>query len=46
MPIPPRLSVVALLTADLARSTAIYTAPGWELSPASTPTGGSPTPHP
>jgi uncharacterized protein len=37
MPIPPRVSVVALLTADLARSTAFYTALGWELSPASTP---------
>jgi uncharacterized protein len=37
MPLPPRVSVVALLTADLARSTAFYTALGWELSPASTP---------
>jgi uncharacterized protein len=37
MPIPPRVSVVALRTADLARSTAFYTALGWELSPASTP---------
>ncbi len=37
MPIPPRVSVVALLTADLARSTAFYTALGWELSAASTP---------
>ncbi len=36
MPIPPRVSVVALRTADLARSTAFYTALGWELSPAST----------
>jgi len=36
MPIPPRVSV-ALRTADLARSTAFYTALGWELSPASTP---------
>jgi uncharacterized protein len=34
---PPRVSVVALRTADLARSTAFYTALGWELSPASTP---------
>jgi hypothetical protein len=32
MPIPPRVSVVALRTADLARSTAFYTALGWELS--------------
>ena len=37
MPIPPRVSVVALRTADLTRSTAFYTALGWELSPASTP---------
>jgi catechol 2,3-dioxygenase-like lactoylglutathione lyase family enzyme len=37
MPIPPRVSVVALRTADLARSTAFYTALGWELSTASTP---------
>jgi catechol 2,3-dioxygenase-like lactoylglutathione lyase family enzyme len=37
MPIPPRVSVVALRTAHLARSTAFYTALGWELSPASTP---------
>jgi uncharacterized protein len=37
MPIPPRVSVVALRTADLARSTAFYTALGWELSAASTP---------
>jgi catechol 2,3-dioxygenase-like lactoylglutathione lyase family enzyme len=37
MPIPPRVSVVALLTADLAQSTAFYTALGWEMSPASTP---------
>ena len=36
MPIPPRVSVVALRTADLARSTAFYGALGWELSPAST----------
>jgi catechol 2,3-dioxygenase-like lactoylglutathione lyase family enzyme len=36
MPIPPRLSVVALRTADLGRSTAFYAALGWELSPAST----------
>ena len=36
MPIPPRVSVVALRTADLARSTALYVALGWELSPAST----------
>jgi uncharacterized protein len=36
MPIPPRISVVALRTADLARSTAFYVALGWELSPAST----------
>jgi uncharacterized protein len=36
MPIPPRVSVVALRTADLARSTAFYMALGWELSPAST----------
>jgi uncharacterized protein len=36
MPIPPRVSVVALRTADLARSTAFYVALGWELSPAST----------
>jgi uncharacterized protein len=37
MPIPPRLSVVALRTVDLPRSTAFYTALGWELSAASTP---------
>jgi catechol 2,3-dioxygenase-like lactoylglutathione lyase family enzyme len=37
MPIPPRVSVVALRTVDLARSTAFYTALGWELSAASTP---------
>jgi len=36
MPIPPRVSVVAHRTADLARSTAFYVALGWELSPAST----------
>ena len=36
MPIPPRVSVVALRTADLARSTAFYAALGWELSSAST----------
>jgi len=36
MPIPPRVSVVALRTANLARSTAFYAALGWELSPAST----------
>jgi catechol 2,3-dioxygenase-like lactoylglutathione lyase family enzyme len=36
MPIPPRVSVVALRTADLARSTAFYVALGWERSPAST----------
>jgi catechol 2,3-dioxygenase-like lactoylglutathione lyase family enzyme len=36
MPIPPRVSVIALRTADLARSTAFYGALGWELSPAST----------
>ena len=36
MPVPPRVSVVALRTADLARSTAFYVALGWELSPAST----------
>ena len=36
MPIPPRISVVALRTADLGRSTAFYVALGWELSPAST----------
>jgi uncharacterized protein len=36
MPIPPRVSVIALRTADLARSTAFYVALGWELSPAST----------
>jgi uncharacterized protein len=36
MPIPPRVSVIALRTADLARSTAFYRALGWELSPAST----------
>jgi catechol 2,3-dioxygenase-like lactoylglutathione lyase family enzyme len=36
MPIPPRVSVVALRTANLARSTAFYVALGWELSPAST----------
>ena len=36
MPIPPRVSVVALRTADLARSTAFYVALGWELSQAST----------
>lgn len=37
MPIPPRVSVVALRTVDLVRSTAFYAALGWELSPASTP---------
>ena len=36
MPVPPRVSVVALRTADLARSTAFYVALGWERSPAST----------
>jgi uncharacterized protein len=36
MPIPPRVSVVALRTMDLERSTAFYAALGWELSPAST----------
>ena len=36
MPVPPRVSVIALRTADLARSTAFYLALGWELSPAST----------
>jgi uncharacterized protein len=36
MPIPPRISAVALRTTDLARSTAFYVALGWELSPAST----------
>jgi uncharacterized protein len=36
MPIPPRVSVVALRSADLVRSTAFYVALGWELSPAST----------
>jgi uncharacterized protein len=36
MAIPPRVSVVALRTVDLARSTAFYTALGWELSAAST----------
>jgi predicted lactoylglutathione lyase len=36
MPVPPRVSVIALRTADLARSTAFYVALGWELSPAST----------
>ena len=36
MPIPPRISAVALRTADLARSTAFYVALGWELSSAST----------
>ena len=36
MPVPPRVSVVALRTVDLVRSTAFYTALGWELSPAST----------
>ena len=36
MPIPPRVSVVALRTVDLARSTAFYLALGWELSAAST----------
>ena len=35
MPIPPRVSVIALRTADLTRSTAFYRALGWELSPAS-----------
>ena len=38
MPIPPRVSVVALRTADLARSTAFYVALGWELSRASAAT--------
>jgi uncharacterized protein len=36
MPIAPRVSVVALRTVDLPRSTAFYAALGWELSPAST----------
>jgi catechol 2,3-dioxygenase-like lactoylglutathione lyase family enzyme len=36
MPIPPRISAVALRTTDLARSTAFYVALGWELSSAST----------
>jgi catechol-2,3-dioxygenase len=36
MPIPPRVSAVALRTADLARATAFYVGLGWELSPAST----------
>jgi uncharacterized protein len=36
MPVPPRVSVTALRTADLPRSTAFYVALGWELSPAST----------
>jgi catechol 2,3-dioxygenase-like lactoylglutathione lyase family enzyme len=36
MSIPPRVSVIALRTADLARSTAFYGALGWELSQAST----------
>jgi uncharacterized protein len=36
VPIRPRISGVALRTANLARSTAFYTALGWELSPAST----------
>ena len=36
MPIPPRISVITLRTADLDRSTAFYTALGWELSAAST----------
>jgi uncharacterized protein len=36
MPIPPRISVVALRTANLARSTAFYVTLGWELSAAST----------
>jgi catechol 2,3-dioxygenase-like lactoylglutathione lyase family enzyme len=36
MPIPSRVSAVALRTADLARATAFYVGLGWELSPAST----------
>ena len=36
MPIPPRVSAVALRTVDLARATAFYVGLGWELSPAST----------
>ena len=36
MPVPPRVSVVALRTADLVRSTAFYVGLGWELSRAST----------
>jgi uncharacterized protein len=36
MPIPARVSVIALRTADLTQSTAFYAALGWELSPAST----------
>jgi uncharacterized protein len=36
MPIPPRISAIALRTTDLARSTAFYLALGWELSAAST----------
>jgi uncharacterized protein len=36
MPIPPRVSAVALRTTDLARSTAFYVGLGWELSSAST----------
>ena len=37
MPIPARLSVVALGVADVARSTAFYRALGWEPSSASMP---------
>ena len=36
MPIPPRVSGIALRTVDLARSTAFYVALGWDLSPAPT----------
>jgi uncharacterized protein len=36
MAVPPRVSAIALRTADLVRSTAFYEALGWERSPAST----------
>jgi hypothetical protein len=36
MPIPPRVSVVALRTAELDRSTASYVALGWERAASTT----------
>jgi catechol 2,3-dioxygenase-like lactoylglutathione lyase family enzyme len=42
--IPPRVSAMALRTADLARSTAFYVRLGWELSSASTRAPKIPSP--